>query len=106
MIKTSGYRVSPTEIEEVIYASGFAKEAAAIGIEHDTLGQAVLVIISVDNADNFHDEQTLLNLCKAQLPNFMVPAKIKVLPILPKNPNGKIDRKALTLKFADIFNHD
>jgi acyl-CoA ligase (AMP-forming) (exosortase A-associated) len=106
MIKTSGYRVSPTEIEEVIYASGFAKEAAAIGIEHDTLGQAVLVIISVDNADNFHDEQTLLNLCKAQLPNFMVPAKIKVLPILPKNPNGKIDRKALSLKFADIFNHD
>lgn len=106
MIKTSGYRVSPTEIEEVIYASGFAKEAAAIGIEHDALGQTILVVISVDNPDNFHDEQTLINLCKAQLPNFMVPAKIKVLPILPKNPNGKIDRKALAQKFSDSFNHD
>ncbi len=106
MIKTSGYRVSPTEIEEVIYASGYVKEAAAIGIEHDTLGQAVLVVISVENADNFHDEYTLINLCKAQLPNFMVPAKIKVLSILPKNPNGKIDRKALAQKFADSFNHD
>ncbi|SJM92460.1 putative AMP-dependent synthetase and ligase [Crenothrix polyspora] len=106
MIKTSGYRVSPTEIEEVIYASGFVKEAAAIGIEHDTLGQAILVVISVENADNFHNEQALINLCRAQLPNFMIPAKIKVLPILPKNPNGKIDRKALAQKFADSFSHD
>jgi acyl-CoA ligase (AMP-forming) (exosortase A-associated) len=102
MIKTSGYRVSPTEIEEVIYASGVAKEAAAIGIEHDALGQAILVVISVETADDFH-EQTLINLCKAQLPNFMVPAKIETLPILPKNPNGKIDRKALAHQFADIF---
>lgn len=106
MIKTSGYRVSPTEIEEVIYASGFVKEAAAIGMEHDTLGQAILVVISVENADNFHDEQALINLCRAQLPNFMIPANIKVLPVLPKNPNGKIDRKALAQKFADSFNHD
>lgn len=106
MIKTSGYRVSPTEIEEVIYASGFAKEAAAIGIEHETLGQAILVVISVNDADNFHDEQALINLCKTQLPSYMLPAKIKVLSLLPKNPNGKIDRKALAEKFANSFNYD
>ena len=102
MIKTSGYRVSPTEIEEVIYASGLVKEAAAIGIEHDTLGQAVLVIASLEDSIDFQ-EQALINLCKAQLPNFMVPAKIEILPVLPKNPNGKIDRKALAQQFADIF---
>ncbi|MEQ1529851.1 MAG: acyl-CoA ligase (AMP-forming), exosortase A system-associated [Methylococcales bacterium] len=102
MIKTSGYRVSPTEIEEVIYSSGLVKEAAAIGIEHDTLGQAVLVVVSVEDPDTF-SEQTLSNLCKTQLPNFMVPAKIVLLPVLPKNPNGKIDRKTLTQQFADIF---
>lgn len=102
MIKTSGYRVSPTEIEEVIYASGLAKEAAAIGIEHLTLGQAVLVVISPEDSAGFQ-EQALLNVCKAQLPNFMIPARIEVMPMLPKNPNGKIDRKALTLQFADLF---
>lgn len=102
MIKTSGYRVSPTEIEEVIYESGMVKEAAAIGIEHQELGQAILVVVSAEEIRTFN-EQSLINLCKAQLPNFMVPAKIEVLAALPKNPNGKIDRKALALQFADIF---
>ncbi|NOT12407.1 MAG: acyl-CoA ligase (AMP-forming), exosortase A system-associated [Methylococcaceae bacterium] len=102
MIKTSGYRVSPTEIEEVIYVSGMVKEAAAIGIEHEELGQAIVVVVSVDERDTF-DEQALVNLCKAQLPNFMVPAKVEVLASLPKNPNGKIDRKALAQQFDSIF---
>ncbi len=102
MIKTSGYRVSPTEIEEVIYASGLAKEVAALGIEHDSLGQAVVVVVSVEDAESF-DELAIINACKIQLPNFMIPAKVIVLPTLPKNPNGKIDRKALTKQFSSIF---
>jgi acyl-CoA ligase (AMP-forming) (exosortase A-associated) len=102
MIKTSGYRVSPTEIEEVIYGSGMVKEAAAIGIEHEELGQSILVVVSLEGSDPLND-QALFNLCKAQLPNFMVPAKIEVLASLPKNPNGKIDRKALSQQFATIF---
>jgi acyl-CoA ligase (AMP-forming) (exosortase A-associated) len=102
MIKTSGYRVSPTEIEEVIYASGMVKEAAAIGIDHDALGQAIVAVVTIENASRF-DEPALMTLCKTQLPNFMAPAKIVVLPELPKNPNGKIDRKTLAQQFADIF---
>ncbi len=96
MIKTSGYRVSPSEIEEVIYTSEFVKEAAAIGIEHLTLGQAICVVVSL-NRDI--DTESLIHLCKTQLPNFMIPTKIEVLPELPKNPNGKIDRKQLTQQF-------
>ncbi|MGZ4960705.1 MAG: acyl-CoA ligase (AMP-forming), exosortase A system-associated, partial [Methylomonas sp.] len=102
MIKTSGYRVSPSEIEEVVYASGLAKEAAAIGIEHASLGQAVVVVVSV-NPDVEFDPQMLVDCCKAQLPNFMIPAKIEMLPELPRNPNGKIDRKMLCQQFAGLF---
>jgi acyl-CoA ligase (AMP-forming) (exosortase A-associated) len=102
MIKSSGYRISPTEIEEVIYSSGVAKEAAAIGIEHDSLGQAVLVVLSLEHPDQY-DETLLMKHCQAQLPNFMQPAKLVVMPSLPKNPNGKIDRKVLAQQFAFIF---
>ncbi len=101
MIKTSGYRVSPSEIEEVIYGSGLVKEAAAIGIEHDTLGQAITVVAS-PNANTDIEPQVLIDLCKAQLPNFMVPSKVEILNELPRNPNGKIDRKLLSQQFADI----
>jgi len=102
MLKTSGYRVSPTEIEEIIYNSGQIKEAAAIGIPHETLGQAIIVIISTEHIDTFN-ELELINLCKAQLANFMIPEKIIALTELPKNPNGKIDRKALVAQFSDIL---
>ncbi len=102
MIKTSGYRVSPTEIEETIYSSGLAKETAALGIEHPTLGQAVVIIIHPEEPESF-DEKDIISLCKQQLPNYMVPSKIITLPNLPKNPNGKIDRKKLTQQFNDLF---
>ncbi len=100
MIKTSGYRVSPSEIEEIIYTSKFVKEAAAIGIEHLTLGQTILVVVSLNENVTEFDGETLINLCKTQLPNFMIPAKIEVLSELPKNPNGKIDRKQLIEHFS------
>lgn len=100
MIKSSGYRISPTEIEEVIYSSGVAKEAAAIGVEHESLGQAVVVVLS---PEPHYDEALLMQHCQAQLPNFMLPAKIIVLDNLPKNPNGKIDRNALAQQFAELF---
>lgn len=102
MIKTSGYRVSPSEIEEVIYASGLVKEAAAIGIEHTTLGQAVVVVAS-PQLDCEFDPQQLIDSCRKQLPNFMVPAKVEILADLPRNPNGKIDRKMLSQQFAHLF---
>lgn len=99
MIKSSGYRISPTEIEEVIYSSGLVKEAAAIGIADDSLGQVVVVVISLEHPDDY-DEKQLIKHCQMQLPNFMQPAKIIVLNSLPKNPNGKIDRNALVQQFS------
>lgn len=103
MIKTSGYRVSPTEVEEVIYASGLVSHAAAIGIQHPILGQAIVVFASP--AEHRHDVDTkaLLEECKNRLPSFMVPAHIHVQPELPRNPNGKIDRKQLALELSHLF---
>ncbi|MBT8446240.1 MAG: acyl-CoA ligase (AMP-forming), exosortase A system-associated [Gammaproteobacteria bacterium] len=91
MIKTSGYRVSPTEIEEVVYDSGLVAEAAAIGVPHPTLGQAI-VIYAVMNED---DADAVLAHCRANLANYMVPAELHCVESLPRNQNGKIDRKAL-----------
>ena len=44
MMKTSGYRVSPTEVEEVLYATGLVGECVAFGVPNDMLGQSVQVI--------------------------------------------------------------
>jgi len=100
MIKTSGYRVSPTEIEEVIYASGLVTEAVALGIPHPIIGQAITIIATHSHGEN---KEKLFEVCKKQLPNFMQPAHIEFITSMPKNPNGKIDRTYLTLQFNDLF---
>jgi acyl-CoA ligase (AMP-forming) (exosortase A-associated) len=102
MIKTSGYRVSPTEIEEALYATGHVGECAAFGVDHDTLGQAIVVIVT-PKAGGTLDETALLADCRRTLPAYQVPARIVVeAGPLPRNPNGKIDRKALSASFATL----
>jgi len=103
MIKTSGYRVSPTEVEEVAYAANLVTEAAAIGVLHPVLGQAVVLVTYAPNNDEAIGEQLLAE-CKKQLPGFMVPARIMAhREPLPRNPNGKIDRKKLSNDLAGLF---
>jgi acyl-CoA ligase (AMP-forming) (exosortase A-associated) len=103
MIKTSGYRVSPTEVEEVIYATGLVGEAAALGVPHPVLGQAIVVVASARDGSRV-DAEALLAQCRQQLPAYMVPARIAVREAsLPRNPNGKIDRKLLAAEMQDVF---
>ncbi|SFL53913.1 acyl-CoA ligase (AMP-forming), exosortase A system-associated [Rugamonas rubra] len=103
MIKTSGYRVSPAEIEEVVYARQQVAEAAAFGVPHPALGQAIVVVASVRDGVALSPEE-LLAACRPELPGYMLPAKIVIWPeSLPRNPNGKIDRKQLSLQFLAVF---
>lgn len=103
MIKTSGYRVSPNEVEEVIYGAGQVAECAAFGVEHPTLGQAIVVVATPADGQAL-DSQAVLAMCRERLPAYMVPALVDVRPgPLPRNPNGKIDRKLLAGEFADRF---
>lgn len=102
MIKTSGYRVSPTEIEEVVYASGTVSEAVAIGVPHETQGQAI-VIVATPRPETEPDEDAVISACRAQLPPFMVPHRVVMRNSLPRNPNGKIDRKQIASDLESLF---
>ncbi|NWG31701.1 MAG: acyl-CoA ligase (AMP-forming), exosortase A system-associated [Rhodocyclaceae bacterium] len=101
MIKTSGYRVSPTEVEEILYATKLVGECVAFGVEHPALGQAIQVI-ATPPAGGALDVEMLLAECRARMPAYMVPAGIDVRPgPLPRNPNGKIDRKTLSTEWSE-----
>ena len=102
MIKTSGYRVSPTEIEEVVFASGLVADAAAIGAPHPTLGQAVVLIAAAADG-RAADDAPLLDVIRKELPAFMVPARIVWRDALPRNPNGKYDRASLAAELKGLF---
>ena len=92
MIKTSGNRVSPTEVEEAAVASGFAIEAVALGLPDPRLGEAIALVLRPDRRD---EEAELRAHLKRELPNFMQPGPIIWRDDLPRSPNGKLDRVAL-----------
>jgi acyl-CoA ligase (AMP-forming) (exosortase A-associated) len=102
MIKTSGYRVSPTEVEEIAYTTGLVGESAAIGVPHPILGQAIVLVVTPAGSRDINPDEVIEE-CKRRLPTFMVPAHLSVKKALPRNSNGKIDRKALMQEFEFLF---
>ena len=104
MIKTSGYRVSPTEIEEVVYATGCVDEVIAVGLPDPILGQSIaLVATPPKGTDTPLNEAEILRACQRSLPAFMVPQRIDCCreSPMPRNNNGKIDRKRVTALYLD-----
>jgi acyl-CoA ligase (AMP-forming) (exosortase A-associated) len=94
MIKTSGYRVSPTEIEEAVYDTRLAADAVALGVEDERLGQYIVLVVSPVDGGSV-DAAALLGELRRRLPLYMVPREVVVRPRLPRSPNGKFDRKLL-----------
>jgi len=103
MIKTSGNRVSPTEVEEAVYALDPAiVDVAALGIPHPELDQAIVVLVAMQHQQQVDTNAWLLQLKKV-LPSFMVPKVLLQKDSLPKNANGKIDRKLLSGEYQHYF---
>jgi len=94
MIKTSGYRVSPSEIEEVAYDTGLVRDAVALGLDDPTLGQQVVLVVSPTSGTNV-DVDALLAQMKKALPMYMLPKRVDIRPEIPRSPNGKFDRTLL-----------
>jgi acyl-CoA synthetase (AMP-forming)/AMP-acid ligase II len=102
MIKTSGFRVSPTEVEEEAYASGRVRDAVALGAPHVRLGQGVVLVVTPGD-DCAVDSERLMDALKRRLPRFMLPLRIEWRESLPRNPNGKYDRALLRGEFLQAF---
>lgn len=101
MIKTSGYRVSPGEIEEVIYQMPDVEQAVAFGAPHPQIGYGIVLVVQAP--PDKVDVDAVLAHCRVHLPMFMLPGHVEIATELPRNPNGKIDRKALSVQFNQVF---
>ncbi|MES3152665.1 acyl-CoA ligase (AMP-forming), exosortase A system-associated [Sphingomonas faeni] len=91
MIKSAGNRISPLEVEEAVLAGGEAREAVAVGVADERLGQAIVVMLAGDAAG----EPSLRARLRTALPSFMQPGTYLWRDELPRNANGKLDRSAI-----------
>jgi acyl-CoA synthetase (AMP-forming)/AMP-acid ligase II len=89
-IKTAGYRVSPTEVEEVLHEHEQVAQAAVVGVADALLGQAIHAFV-VLRAGGDLTAETLQQFCAARLPGYMIPKQLSFRTQLPTTSSGKID---------------
>jgi long-chain acyl-CoA synthetase len=95
MLIISGENVFPREIEEVLNRHASVKDAAVIGVEDPMRGEVPLAFVELHEGAAF-DEKALQQHCRATLPPYKVPREIRRRHALPRNPTGKILRRALS----------
>lgn len=94
MIKSSGFRISPTEVEEVLFQSGKLRGAAVVGIPDETLGHTIKAFVVPRDGQPL-DIEALATYCAEKMPRYMVPKAFEILTELPKTSSGKVDYPVL-----------
>jgi amino acid adenylation domain-containing protein len=93
IIKTRGEKVSPKEIENVLYALPGVREAAVIGVPDPILGMAIKAVVVSTNAAM--TEQDVIRHCANHLEDFMIPKFVEFRDALPQTDSGKISRRLI-----------
>jgi long-chain acyl-CoA synthetase len=96
MLIVAGENVFPREIEEVLNKHPAVHASAVIGMPDDKRGEVPLAYVELLEGEEF-DEAALKKHCREALSGFRVPKEIRQIDELPRNPTGKIMRRALSV---------
>jgi amino acid adenylation domain-containing protein len=96
-IKVRGYRIDPGEIEAVLTRQPGVDQAVALGwpVESES-AQGIVAFV----AGSLLDPTSLYEMLRQEVPAYMMPNKIHVVPSMPLNSNGKVDRNALRARLG------
>ena len=92
IIKSRGEKVSPKEIENILYEIDEVVEAAVVGVEDAVLGQAIKAFVVLKDGSELKEKE-IIRFCSQHLEDFMVPKYIEFKNELPKTDTGKIKRR-------------
>lgn len=99
VIITGGENVFPVEVEDFLHTNQNVKDAAAIGLPDERLGEIVAVIIDIVPGKTLSEED-VLKFCEG-LPKYKRPRKI-FFGEVPRNPTGKIEKPKLRKKYTGM----
>ena len=101
LIITGGLNVYPAEVEALLDDRADVAEAAVIGVPHPDFGEAVVAVVQPATAD--FDEVAVAADLRRELAGFKCPKAIIAVSELPRNTMGKIQKKLLRERYADMF---
>ncbi|MDZ7968361.1 MAG: long-chain fatty acid--CoA ligase [Nostoc sp. DedSLP03] len=94
MINMSGFKVYPTEVENVIYQHSSVAEVAVYGVNDDYKGEIVHANIILKEGHVISEEQ-IIKFCSERMAKYKLPCNINFVDSLPKNPTGKVIKRVL-----------
>ena len=89
MIKAYGYRISPNEVESLIFQSGWVREVVVVGVADELAGQRTVAYCIP--GDGFSAD-ALMAFCRREMPSYMIPREIIACDDFPRTGSGKVDR--------------
>jgi long-chain acyl-CoA synthetase len=95
MIISSGYKVWPREVEDVLYLNAAVAEASVVGVPDEYSGEKVLAFVVLKRGIKPVNESELMAHCRGLLANYKVPRTIEIVTELPKTASGKVLRREL-----------
>ena len=98
MIISGGLNVYPREVEEALESLPGVVESAVVGAPHPDLGEAVVAVLTVDG-----DPGDVVAALRERLAGFKLPRRVEVVPALPRNAMGKVEKAALRERFRGAF---
>jgi fatty-acyl-CoA synthase len=101
MIKSGGENVASREVEEAIYEHPAVQEVAIFGVPHPEWIEAVAAAVVVREGEAL-SEADVIAFCRDRLAGFKTPKHVVLLDELPKNASGKIVKRDLRERFADL----
>ncbi|MEZ5478175.1 MAG: hypothetical protein R3E95_12040 [Thiolinea sp.] len=102
MIIAGGYNIYPKELELLIDELPGVNESAVIGVPHPDLGEAVVAIV-VAALGHALEAETILSALRPNLARFKQPRQVFIVPELPRNSMGKVQKKVLRERYRGLF---
>lgn len=102
LIISGGYNVYPAEVEGYINEMPGVAESAVIGVPHPDFGEAVVAVLTVKPGASIEAHAVAAQL-KSQIANFKIPKKVFVVPELPRNTMGKVQKNLLREQHRGLF---
>jgi acyl-CoA synthetase (AMP-forming)/AMP-acid ligase II len=97
IIKSRGEKVAPKEVEAALTSIPGVCDAAVVGVPDDLLGQAIKAFVVLSDGASL-TPQDIRRECQKRLEAFMVPTRVVLVPNLPRNANGKLNRTELPVE--------
>jgi len=102
LVISGGYNVYPAEVEATLNELPGVAESAVVGVPHPDFGEAVVAVL-VPRPGAVLEEAAVIAAVKSRIANFKVPKRVFVLPELPRNAMGKVQKNLLRDQHQGLF---